>query len=305
MKKALCIIVVILMIVSFCNCKKINSVDNSTTSLDKMRLPTLAEDAEAIIDSFFSSAPNIDGFSFDRVWDDYDFRDLESYESLVIPPTADLEIDGTILSGSFFLSTYSFYNYYPTFSYYTPSGTFCYLLKTDLTPDLSVSLSMSECQRIAEHFFSTYVPYVNANDYTRSVLERKDPLSQNEVYEFTFKKRIGDLDTMDYATITVWKDGQIQAFSTSMMGRVQLVENPFDTGAVKSAIEKKFQVAVESKSSLFSSTSYEIKDLSLTVLKDGTPALLITLLPSLTEIVDEDTWLYSKLGVFVVRTVNQ
>ena len=143
-----------------------------------------------------------------------------------------------------------------------------------------------------------------APDYSITVSEQEDSTRETGAFDFTFTKVIDGVDTTDYAVITIRKNGQITLFTTSMMGRVQLNEIPFDVSAVKGTIENKFRDAVGIYESLFDSVGYEILGLQLTVLKDGTPALVVTVLPTLVEIVDGYTWHYSELRSFIVRTVE-
>ena len=87
-----------------------------------------------------------------------------------------------------------------------------------------------------------------------------------------------------------------------MLGRIRLTENPFDLESVRAAIEKKFRAAVGDKESLFVSSDCEIKETFLTQLKDGTPVLLVTLSPILTEIRrDGNEWTYTETETLIVR----
>ncbi|MBR4770217.1 MAG: hypothetical protein IK090_04735, partial [Clostridia bacterium] len=88
----------------------------------------------------------------------------------------------------------------------------------------------------------------------------------------------------DQATILVVGNGENLTFTSMMLGRIRLTENPFDLESVKAAIAKKFRAAVGDMESLFVSVDCGIEKTVLTQLYDGTPALLVTITPRLTEI---------------------
>ena len=318
-KKALLVLIIVCLFAFLVGCEKQKKGEYASLVDSQMVIPSpaLAEKGRSIIQSFFSKETDLEGLSFEVLFRDYDLRDYLRYESFEALPTAEIIIDGTAYSGTLFSNPpyktdYSMYNTYPSLSYNTSFGWFCLdpegnlasLGRTRSLADSTIVLSQNDCLKIAEEFFAAYVPYVDASDYSITVSEQEDSTRETEAFVFTFTKVIDGVDTTDYAVITIRKNGQITLFTTSMMGRVQLNEIPFDVSAVKGTIENKFRDAVGIYESLFDSVGYEILGLQLTVLKDGTPALVVTVLPTLVEIVDGYTWHYSELRSFIVRTVE-
>ena len=319
-KKALLVLMFLCLFAFLFGCEKQKKDESGSVSDSQTVIPspTLEETSRLVMQSFFSKVHDMEGFSFDVLFRDYDLRDYSRYELYEASPTAEIEIDGIVFEGTLLSkpphkTNYAMYNTYPSLTYNTSFGWFCLdpegnltsLGRTQLPADSSVVLSENDCRKAAEEFFAAYVPYVDESDYTITVSEQEAPTYEIGAFTFTFTRMIEGVDTTDYAVITVRKDGQITLFTASMTGRIQLNEVPFNVAAVKGAIEDKFRDAVGAYESLFDSVGYEIRGLQLTILKDGSPALVVSVLPTLVEVVDRYTWDYSELKSFIIRTVEE
>ena len=272
-------------------------------------------EAHAIMDALFAPE-DLDGYAFRKVvTDSYhdDFHDAEDPEP-PMPDEAEIIVDGKRYTGTLWHSMtgaafYEKFKDYPEFYYAFDGGDFRLDPEGKLTrfvlnraiDSSRYEATQEECQSAAERFFSTNISYVDASDYTVSVSEVGRAYATN-LYAVTFTKIVGGVDTLDRATIGVLGNGEIYTFSTLMLGRIRLTENPFDLESVRAAIEKKFRAAVGDKESLFVSSDCEIKETFLTQLRDGTPVLLVTLSPILTEIRrDGNEWTYTETETLIVR----
>ena len=279
-----------------------------------------SKEAYAIMNALFASE-KLDGYAFKKaVIDPYhdDFHDAEDPEP-EMPDEAEIVVDGKRYTGTLQRSMtgaalYEKFKDYPEFSYFRDDGYFRLDAEGKLTRFvLNVSksfVSQSEStpedgQRAAERFFSTNITYANLSDYAVTVSEVGRAFG-TDLYTVTFVRMIGDVETLDRATIRVLGNGTIYTFDSSMLGRIRLTENPFDLESVGAAIGKKFRAAVGDQESLFDSIDYEIEETVLTLLKDGTPALLVTLTPTLTEIRrDGSGWTYAKTETLIVRLAEE
>ena len=276
-------------------------------------------EAHAIMDALFAPE-DLDGYAFRKVvTDSYhdDFHDAEDPEP-PMPDEAEIIVDGKRYTGTLWRSMtgaafYEKFKDYPEFYYAFDGGDFRLDPEGKLTrfvlnraiDSSRYEATQEECQSAAERFFSTNISYVDASDYTVSVSEVGRAYATN-LYAVTFTKIVGGVDTLDRATIGVLGNGEIYTFSPLMLGRIRLTENPFDLESVRAAIGKKFRAAVGDSESLFVSFDCEIEETTLTQLQDGTPALLVTLTPTLTEVRrDGNEWRYAKTETLIVRFAEE
>ena len=302
-------------------CQKQGTSDCTSKTNYTVPTPSFVAESQAVLSSFLSEHPNIDGFSFDDLNLENDLYNQEQSASLEVPSTAEIEIDGILYSGSITLNSdntpkqfYMHYNNYPIFCYqdkihssiigFDSAGNLAYYVNSKKNYESSGKLTLEECTEIANGFFSSYVPYVDSNNYMMSY-SAYFFASDVELREFTFTKQVDGVMTTDYATITLTESGSVFSFASSCLGRVNLTNTPFDIDRVKTAIDSKFQSALIGKEHLFSFADYEIRDLRLTILKNGTPALIVTVLPTLIEAIDGFQWKYSDLITFVIQTAKQ
>lgn len=252
-----------------------------------------AKEAHAIFCAFFASDYDFfDGYAVKKAGSD-DFYDAQAEEP-EMPDQAQVTVYDRIYTGTLRRTQtgageYRLYNTYPVFSYRFDGGTFEVDPEGRLTRFITdapsgnsrYAYSSEYCQGVAEQFFRYNLSYVDIDDYTVSV---SDPFYGNSGYAVTFTRTVGNVETTDQATILVVGNGENLTFTSMMLGRIRLTENPFDLESVKAAIAKKFRAAVGDMESLFVSVDCGIEKKVLTQLYDGTPALLVTITPRLTEI---------------------
>lgn len=272
-----------------------------------------SKEAYAIFNAL--TAPGeLDGYAF-RKAEPNDYYSVEAEEP-EMPNEAEVTVSGKRYTGTLVRSTtgaavYRRPNDFPVFTYRFEGGTFetdsggrlTGFTRNDLN-DSKYAYSSEYYQSSAERFFRDNLPYVDIDDYTVSV---SGPLYGLNAYAVTFTKTVDGVDTTDRATITMYGDPEsFIIFYSSMLGRIRLTENPFDLESVGAAIGKKFRAAVGDQESLFDSIDYEIEETVLTLLKDGTPALLVTLTPTLTEVRrDGSEWTYTKTETLIVRFAEE
>ena len=268
-----------------------------------------SKEAYAIMNALFASE-KLDGYAF-RKAEPNDYYSVEAEEP-EMPNEAEVTVSGKRYTGTLVRTTtgaavYRRPNDFPVFTYRYEGGTFETDSEGRLTGftrnnlnDSGYAYSSEYYQSSAERFFRDNLPYVDIDDYTVSV---SGPFYGLNAYAVTFTKTVDGVDTTDRATITMYGDPESYIhFYSSMLGRIRLTENPFDLESVRAAIEKKFRAAVGDKESLFVSSDCEIKETFLTQLKDGTPVLLVTLSPILTEIRrDGNEWTYTETETLIVR----
>lgn len=276
-------------------------------------LQRYAKEAHAVFNAL--TAPGeLDGYAF-RKAEPNDYYSVEAEEP-EMPNEAEVTVSGKRYTGTLVRSTtgaavYRRPNDFPVFTYRYEGGSFetdsegrlTGFTRNDLN-DSGYAYSSEYYQSSAERFFRDNLPYVDIDDYTVSV---SGPLYGLNAYAVTFTKTVDGVDTTDRATITMYGDPEsFIHFYSSMLGRIRLTENPFDLESVGAAIEKKFRAAVGDSESLFVSFDCEIEKTTLTQLQDGTPALLVTITPALTEIRrDGNEWRYAKTETVIVRFAEE
>ena len=180
------------------------------------------------------------------------------------------------------------YNIYPTYRYQcanrdvfeiTPDGSLAlwYNFQTNKF-EKNDEISEKECLEIAEELFANYA------DTNKYQVNKKE---YDNKYAYTFVKRVGDVETTDYAVISVYKNGIIEYFAASMLNSFdENFANPFDMETAKQTVLTKTDDILKSIKSDYDKTETEIIDMRLTITKEDKVALVVTVEITLIKTVD-------------------
>lgn len=228
-----------------------------------------------------------DSLASDNVKIEYAFADSDKY-TLSAEEKVTIAIGENEIEGEFKSQGFRAYNYYPTYRYagangevfeITPDGAlaFWYNSQTGKFEETD-EIPEAKCLEIAEEFFANYADsnkyQVNKNEYDNK-------------YEYTFVKCVGDIETTDYAVISVYKNGKIEYFTAFMLNSIgENFANPFDMKKAKQTVETKTDDILKSIKSKYDKAETEIIDMRLTVTKEAKVAMVVTVEINLTKTAD-------------------
>ena len=205
----------------------------------------------------------------------YVFPDYEKYKDTIVEECVELQINGESYSGKYLSTRYLGDNYFPSYEYSTGIGsvfvndlgmpTSCFWGDTSLHGE---EKTKDECTKIACDFLARIV------DIDRYEMDVTEETTWH--YKVRFMKKLGDLETGDYATVTVKKDGNLYSYASFMLDRVPtelFSADAIDMEKVKASVDNKLSVMLQDVKDQYSRIDFETTHTSFTVLKDGTPAI--------------------------------
>jgi hypothetical protein len=211
---------------------------------------------------------------------EYDIHSKEKYEDFQPPEQIEIIIEGKTISGSNGEKIYTNDNCYPEFEY-RPQNDQCEYFSVNEKGELTCVrftdrashimgeklLSQDECKNIAIDFFKNIV---DVADYQITVTEEDD------LYYVKFQKFVGEWQTTDKASIALFKDGTLYQYNSFMMGRVpaDLETSDIDLNRARKAATEKLDLLFTEAKEKFTQVTYDEPIILLTVLEDGTRALL-------------------------------
>ena len=209
---------------------------------------------------------------------EYEFADHKKYDEQIIKPEVVMSVKGESFSGTYQLTQYRGYNYYPLYRYLDSNGNFFEIDDTGIlasyfwgkSSSKEEKLTQDDCVRIAKTFVGSIV---DIKRYDVSVEEDKD----REGYKVTFTKYINGLKTTDSATVFVQYNGELYSYSSYMLGKVNVdaaVVDDLDINGVVDSINKKLDQIYKDTKNTYSRVDFKEFELLLTVLKDGSTGLV-------------------------------
>lgn len=212
-------------------------------------------------------------------------NNLEVKTDPSVPQTVTLTIDGKTVTGTYSHSEKQFpMNYYKHIYYGSGKGhkfylddsgqLLCYIwgdITVGMEAENKEELTEEACLAIAKGFILNNVSdKINLDAYT----VRKVDDGRTKTYTFKFRKYINGFSTMDNASVTVVKTGEVFSFFSCMFGRISASDMPeLNQEEITQAIEKKLDSIYQEARGKCDAVKYGKPALSLTLLDDGTPAL--------------------------------
>ena len=180
-----------------------------------------------------------------------------------------MSVGGMVCTGSYVDSDYETYNTFATARYLDQNQK---LFEVDDRGLLTTggTCSQEECLEIAKAFLR---PYAELSSYQVDVLFHE----ADGLYEIEFTKYIGSCKTTDRATVTVAASGELYSYSSTMLGRISTeTVNDFDMTKAEVSVSGKLYAIYGGVLERYDSVEYEILDTKLTLLEDGSAALIYT-----------------------------
>lgn len=208
---------------------------------------------------------------------EYEFADHEKFDDRKAQQSLELTVGDTTYTGEYKALDYRGCNYFPVYQYADEAGNrfgvddhgllVSYFRGT--SADGTGSMTEEQCLQIAKDFLGKLVD-----------LSQYDVSAENSTYTngytFSFTKVIGNVKTADTASVTILPDGSLYSYSSFMLGRIDknsIQCQPDVESAIASVQEKLDQVYANAKKT-YSRVEYNTPYVELTVLKDGSPALV-------------------------------
>ena len=236
---------------------------------------------------------------------EYKFEDYEKYQSLEPDDQIEINLGDGIYTASNPSKVYTQNNYYPEFQYESgdnitftvdDQGRLTYAFWSGHTMDYLQFCSQEECLQIATAFMEKII---NTSEYSISISDE-----DTEYYTVKFVKHIGDFQTNDSASVKVYKDGTIYSYSSSMLGRIpaDIVTSDIDLKKVKEAATSKLDQIFAKAKDVYDRMEYGEPIIRLTVLKDGSRALIYTVVADCRT--DIGNGLYASVGERISMVVT-
>ena len=238
---------------------------------------------------------------------EYEFADHKKYDEQIIKPEVVMSVKGESFSGTYQLTQYRGYNYYPLYRYLDSNGNFFEIDDTGIlasyfwgkSSSKEEKLTQDDCVRIAKTFVGSIV---DIKRYDVSVEEDKD----REGYKVTFTKYINRLKTTDSATVFVQYNGELYSYSSHMLGKVNVdaaVVDDLDINGVVDSINKKLDQIYKDTKNTYSRVDFKEFELLLTVLKDGSTGLVCSVVVNCVDTLGEfETTISERINLVTVDT---
>ncbi len=208
---------------------------------------------------------------------EYEFPDHEKYDNISISKTIDISINDKSISCSYKDVSYKSYDYYPSYRYFDANkNEYCVddngklvFYYSAASSKIEKQLTQNECIEAAKKYANQFT---DISQYEMTVEDQKE----RQRYIINFRKYINGIKTTDSLRIVIQYDGTVFSYSAFMLGRVN-ADNTLKEidakGATASALQKLDELykGTESK---YSRVEYNDPDVMLTVLKDGSTALI-------------------------------
>lgn len=192
-----------------------------------------------------------------------------------IPKSETVKINGQQRNGTFSgVEQYWFCNYYE-FDYDNETlGDFrvdedgnLTMCRWKISSDNELKLSQEECLQIANDFLADRI---DLEQYQMKV-KHQEKLCQ---YEFTFRKHIGEFETMDMAWVIVKENGELSYFDTLMLGRIPSdTKIDYDQEKATASVYAKLDALYAPVKDEYTSIEYELDPFQVTILENGETVL--------------------------------
>jgi len=207
---------------------------------------------------------------------EYEFADHEN-SILGVKQKVSVTVNGKKSSGDYLATEFRSYNYYPEFQYQDENKDTFTIDDTGMltsyfwgTPSQKKTpLTMDACLQIAKDFVGEIV---DIDSYRISIEDEK----AKERYVVSFEKYVNGIKTTDSASVTVQYDGTLYSYSSFMLGRVSdgVAVSESDIKSAASSIIKKLNLIYVDAKKQYSRVEYGAYSYTLSVLKDGSTALI-------------------------------
>lgn len=157
------------------------------------------------------------------------------------------------------------------------------------------SRAQAECYEIAKNVLSDFT---DVDEYQVEVTYDE----KNGEYEFYFFKYLGEYRTQDWAKVRVHESGQVMSLASRMLGRIPLSTSVvFDSDRATEAVYEKLDTLYGTVKNKYERIEYDLRPFSVTLLEDGTPALISTVDVTLVRLAENGDEIHiSELVNFVV-----
>jgi hypothetical protein len=210
---------------------------------------------------------------------EYEFADHEKYDNNEIKNYVELSVGGNTYRGNFRRSRYNWLEYFPTYVYVDsdkntfeidPSGMLTCVFRGESSSD-GPELSKDEYLQIAKDFLSDIIdisPYEISIEYDRD----------SRIYDIEFKKYINGINTTDTATVTLNRNGELYMYSSFMLGKVTPDRFPdsIDLKGIEESIFQRLDQMFAEVKKYYDRIDYKEPIYQLTILKDGSAAVVCT-----------------------------
>ena len=279
----ICISILICAVLCACGSDKKTDAGNSgagdVTGNGTKDVPTLEKDFssdypgsyETLVFGFSDSVPSL------QVAIEYDFADREKYKEQEPEQMVDVLVNGKQYSAEYWKTVYRSYHYYPEYEYMDADNQVFTFDDTGMLTGCFWGSSLQKgekktkeaCLQIAKDFISEII---DIDAYEISITDNAD----SEQYIVTFTKYVNGIKTTDGASVKVQYDGTLYSYSSFMLGRIhsEALTSDIDVKAAASVIIKRLDEIFADAKSKYSRVEYGEYSYSLTILKDGSTALV-------------------------------
>ena len=211
---------------------------------------------------------------------EYTYWNRDRFTDTGAAKTKRMSVGGMVCTGSYVDSDYETYNTFATARYLDQNQKLfevddrglltSYFWGSSGLQTTGGTCPQEECVEIAKAFLR---PYAELSSYQVDVLFHE----ADGLYEIEFTKYIGSCKTTDRATVTVAVSGELYSYSSTMLGRISTeTVNDFDMAKTESSVSGKLYAIYGGVLERYDSVEYEILDTKLTLLEDGSAALIYT-----------------------------
>lgn len=210
---------------------------------------------------------------------EYEFADHEKYDDNEIKDYVEFSVGENTYRGNFRSSQYKGHDYFPTYVYVDsdkntfhidPSGMLTFVFMRGSSSE-GPELSQDEYIQIAKDFLGNIIdisPYDISIEYA----------SFSQTYEIEFKKIINGINTTDTATVSLNINGELHCYSSFMLGKVTPDRFPdsIDLKGIEESIFQRLDQMFAEVKKYYDRIDYREPIYQLTILKDGSAAVVCT-----------------------------